>query len=58
MMLVKSVQSLWFEAQEEDVPRVPTFTSRIQVHGKARQWIIMCTQLQLVGGGVGGVGEK
>ena len=35
MMLAKSVQSFLFEAQEEDVPRVPTFTSRIQVHGTA-----------------------
>ena len=26
MMLAKSVQSFLFEAQEEDVPRVPTFT--------------------------------
>ena len=52
-MLVKSVQSLLFEAQEEDVPRVPTFMSRIQVHCKARQWIIMSTQLQLVERGVG-----
>ena len=37
-MLAKSVQSLLFEAQEEDVPRMQTFTSRIQVPGKARQW--------------------